>query len=164
VIAVILLADALVRSGCGMTALLAPWVLLALWAVYVTVFASVVVTDANGVTVQNLLRRTLLPWASIAAVDLRYQLGFTLVDGRRITCFGGPLTRHPVTANRHAGDGNRGSQAARDADRIRDEWERALAAGATAGAVRRGWDIPTCAALLILVVWAVIAALLAYAR
>jgi hypothetical protein len=164
VIAAVLLVDALVRSGWGMTALLAPWVLLALWAVYVTVFASVVVTDADGVTVQNLLRRTALPWGSIAEVGLRYQLAFTTVDGGRVSCFGGPLTRRPSGTGGRGDPAPRTPQAEQDAERIRDDWERALADGARPEPVRRGWDIPACAAAVILVVWAVIAALVAYAR
>lgn len=161
-IVLLLLGDAVLRSGWGTMALLAPWPLLALWGVYVGVYVSAVTTDAAGLRVQNLMRITQIPWGQVAGIDLRYQLVITLRDGRRLTCFGGPATARPSVQRRRDEETPRVSAAARDLQRLRDDWE---AAGAgTGGVVTRRWDIPALAALAAIAVWAVIAVLIAFAR
>ncbi|QEV99625.1 PH domain-containing protein [Microbacterium caowuchunii] len=156
VVAASLLGDAFVRAGIGSTLLLAPWVLLLLWAVYVLLFASAVTTDVSGITVQNFLRRTRVPWGAVDDIVLRYQLIVTTKDGSRVTCFGGPVSGR---SRRLPGrdDGNRMPNALRDLDLIRADWERALDGDAAAGPVARSWDLPALLALLVLVLGAVVA-------
>ncbi|MFT4305323.1 MAG: PH domain-containing protein, partial [Microbacterium sp.] len=90
VLVVFVLVDAVIRSSWAETLLIAPWVLMILWAIYVGVYASCVVTDAEALTVQNLLRRTRVPWPKVAGVDVDLQLIVSTADGDKISCFGGP--------------------------------------------------------------------------
>jgi hypothetical protein len=145
----------------------APWVLLVLWAVYVAAFASVVVTDARGITVQNFLRRTRVPWHEVSDVFLRYQLVVELRGGGRITAFGGPVSGRAW--RRSGDDGARMSAALRDTDRIRDRWESATSGTTDAdpgrtdadpGRVVRSWDVPAVVALIVLVAAAVTATII----
>jgi hypothetical protein len=154
VVAALLLVDALVRSGLVTTLLIAPWVLLVLWAVYVAVFCSVVTTDAAGITAQNFLRRSVVPWGAIADIELRYQLTIVTHDGLRIACFGGPASGRP---RRTTEAGARVPRALREVDVIRDDWERAVREGAAGGPVVRSWDVPTLIALAVLVAAAAVA-------
>jgi len=144
----LLLVDALVRGGLATTLLIAPWMLLVLWAVYVVVFASTVTTDAAGIRVQNFLRRTVVPWGAIEDVELRYQLVITTRAGRRIACYGGPASGRRM----RGGDGDRVPRAVRDAGRIRDDWQDAVHAGAPDGSVTRAWDVPALIALVVIAV------------
>jgi hypothetical protein len=158
IVAAFLLGDVLIRAGFGTTLLIAPWVLLLLWAVYVAAFASVVVTDDDGITVQNFLRRTRVPWGQVTDIALRYQLVVTTRDGRRVTAFGGPVSGRAWRRSGDA-DGRRMPTALRDTDSIRDRWE---AADVTpdGGRVVRSWDIPALVVLVILVAGAVTASLI----
>ena len=158
IVAAFLLGDALVRAGLGTTLLLAPWVLLLLWAVYVAAFASVVATDDDGITVQNFLRRTRVPWGEVADIALRYQLVVTTREGRRVTAFGGPVSGRAWRRSGDA-DGRRMPAALRDTDTIRDRWETAAPTPDGARVVR-SWDIPALIALVILVAGAVTASLI----
>jgi hypothetical protein len=142
----LLLVDALVRGGLVTTLLIAPWMLLALWGVYVVVFCSIVTTDAAGITVQNFLRRTVVPWGAIADIELRYQLIITTRAGRRIACYGGPASGRRM----RGGDSDRVPRAVRDAARIRDDWQDAVHAGAPDGPVTRSWDVPALVALVVI--------------
>lgn len=160
VAAAFLLGDAVLRGGIVAGLLLAPWILLALWAVYVAVFASTVVTDAEGIRVQNFVRVTRIPWAAVADIRMRFQLVVETIDGRTVTCFGGPASaRATGAAARASSASTREPAAMRDLDRILDEWERARPAGGhgTDAAARRGWDVPAVIAFLVLAAWAGIA-------
>ncbi len=95
-----LLGDAVARAGWGQMLLLAPWVLLVLWVVYVNTFASVVRIDDQGAMVQNLLRRTTFGWSRVRGVDLRWQLTFSLEDGKELSCYGGPAKASPAGSGR----------------------------------------------------------------
>ena len=173
-IVVLLLGDALLRSGWGETALLAPWVLLALWGVYALVFASAVATDAEGIEVRNLLRITRADWGQVTDIVMAYQIVVTLADGRRVSCLGGPVRgrprrsahRGPLPAIRPRDEDERAAMdttGVETADRIVEEWQRAEPASGT-GSVRRSWDVPALAALAALVVWALVAVIVAYGR
>ena len=155
----LLLGDALLRAGIVSLLLLAPWVLLLLWGVYVAVFASSVATDDDGITVQNFLRRTRIPWAAVEDIVLRFQLIVVTKDGRRVTCYGGPVSARPATPRRRGrgDDGPRPPAGLRDLEGIRALWEDAVARGAGDGEVRRGWDVPALIALAVLVAAAIIA-------
>ncbi|MFJ2502490.1 MULTISPECIES: PH domain-containing protein [unclassified Microbacterium] len=161
-LALFLLGDAVLRAGWGPMLLLAPWVLLVLWLVYVSSFASAVRIDDDGVVVQNLLRRITFGWQRVRAVDLRWQLIFSLDDGKDLACYGGPAKAGPIRMPARGGDGEEKMPAGiRALTEIEERWE---AAPATADApIRRSWDRPATIALVVIVVWAVLAVLVANA-
>ncbi|MFT4258781.1 PH domain-containing protein [Microbacterium sp.] len=153
-VALFLLGDAVVRGGWGQTFLLAPWVLLALWVLYEFTWASCVRIDAQGAVVQNLLRRTTFGWAQVRDIDLRWQLVFTLADGKDLTCFGGPARSRPVRRSREDEEA-KAPAGIRELTEIRDRWQAAPAAADAA--IRRSWDVPALIALGVIAVWAVAA-------
>ena len=128
--------------------------LLVLWAIYLGLYASHLVTDADGITVQNYLRRTRIGWGAVADIEMGFQLVVTTADGRRLTCYGGPATGRPSRAARNG--------AAPSSGHVVDAWEAGRGPGAST-AVTRGWDVPALVALVALVVWAGVAILIAYA-
>lgn len=159
ILAAFLLGDAVVRGSWGLMLLYAPWVLLVLWCVYELSYVSMVRVGKDGVVVRNLLRRTTFGWARVRDIDLRWQLEFSLDDGRTLSCWGGPGRARPPRASRREESGVRVPQSLRTLGEIRDLWEDAgerPSDGADAP-IRRTWDVPAIAALVVLVVWAVIA-------
>lgn len=160
-----LLGDAVVNGSWGQMLLYAPWVLLVLWTVYVVAVASAVRVDADGVAVTNMLRTTRFGWRRATDVDLTWQLDFRLDDGRKLSCWGGPgRARAPRPAGRDGGIRVPASLGA--LGEIRALWERALdapvpPAGTGADApIRRTWDLPVLAALVVIVIWAVAAVMI----
>ncbi len=158
----VLLVDATVRAGLGTALLLAPWLLLVLWAVHVIGVASRIRVQHDGVMVQNVLRRTFVPWARVERVGMRWQLEITLDDGTVLTCFGGPARTRP----RRLGPGRTREDADGAAEDMVAAIRRAKAeAGAPAGPdapVRRTWDVPAVLVLLALACWATAAVIIAY--
>lgn len=154
-LALFLLGDAVLRAGWGQMLLLAPWVLLVLWIVYVNSYASAVRIDDEGVAVQNLLRRVEFGWQRVRDVELRWQLVFSLDDGTDLSCYGGPAKAGSFRMPTRADGEERvpaGLRALAEIEQRRD------AAPATADApIRRSWDRPALIALAVLVVWAVAA-------
>lgn len=152
-----LLGDAVLRAGWGQMLLLAPWVLLVLWIVYVNSFASSVRIDDDGVVVQNLLRRIEFGWQRVRAVDLRWQLVFSLDDGTDLSCYGGPAKAGPVRMPSRGDAEEKVPAGIRALTEIEERWQ---AATATAEApIRRSWDRPAVIALGVIAAWAVIAIL-----
>lgn len=162
--AAFVLGDAAIRAGWQAMLLLAPWVLLVLWVLYVIGPASSVRMDDAGVRVQNMLRSTTFGWKRLRDVDLRWQLVFALDDDTEVTSFGGPArarprrnsafvardTDHPPASARVPGG-------YRELTEIRDRWE---SADATADApIRRSWDAPALFALAVIAAGAVVAVL-----
>lgn len=131
----------MLRGGVAWTLQLAPWILLVLWLVYVASFASFVRTDAEAITVQNLLRRTRIPWPAVEDISIRLQLQITTTDGRRVSCLAGPSTVRQRASARAASDDLRVPPAVVTLGRIRDAWQSGVAC-APSGPVRRGWDYP----------------------
>ncbi|MBF9335673.1 hypothetical protein G3N30_05320 [Microbacterium lacticum] len=182
-VAVLLLGDALVRAGVVEMLRLVPWVLLAVWAVYVLLYASHITFDREGATVQNYLRITRVPWPRVRDIAMRWQVVFGLDDGSSLPAYGGPVAGRPGRAprtdrTRSAGTGpadpspGRAVPAAlRDVAELRDAWQgvdawqSGDAAGAPAGrdagdlGIQRSWDVPALVALAVIVVGAVISAL-----
>ncbi|WCM56288.1 PH domain-containing protein [Microbacterium sp. EF45047] len=173
VLAALLLADAVVRAGVGTALLLVPWLLLVLWGLHVAGVASGIRPGVDGVLVQNLLRRTFVPWSRVRRIGMRWQVEIELDDGSTLPCFGGPVRSRP----QRLGPGRRPEDttgAAEDAvamlRRMRADaagTTPADAAGTTAGGttdadapIRRGWDVPALVALAVIVAWAVVAVLL----
>ncbi|MBS1673088.1 MAG: PH domain-containing protein [Actinobacteria bacterium] len=159
-LAVFLLGDAAIRSGFGAMLLYAPWVLLVLWLVYVVSVVSMVRVDDGGATVQNFLRRTAFGWRRVTEVDLRWQLDFTLDDGGKLSCWGGPGRIQPPKMSR---DGEvKVPTSLRTLTEVRARWEKALerpvgADEAIDAPIRRTWDWPAIGALAVIAVWAAIA-------
>lgn len=150
-----LLGDTVVNGSIVQALLVAPWLLLGLWVVYETAFVSFVRVDADGVTVQNLLRRTTAGWAHVRDIDMRWQLEFTLDDGRTVSCWGGPAKARPPRAPRPEDAEPKVPSALRVLTSIRDLWS---AASSTAYApVRRSWDAAALIVLAVIVLWAVAA-------
>lgn len=168
-VAVFMLADVLLRAGWWQVFLLAPWVLLVLWAVYVAAFASHVRADADGVTVQNLLRRTRVPWAAVSEIRLRWQLDLILNDGSVVTAFGASPAGRPGRPGLRAAETTRRTPpAVAEAERLQDlldAW-RADHAGALGNSDRvverqRSWDVMPLAALGVLIAWSVASVMIA---
>lgn len=161
-LALFLLGDAVVRAGWGQMLMLAPWVLLGLWVVYVVAFVSFVRIDDDGVVVQNLLRRTSFGWDRVRDVDLRWQLVFSLDDGSDVTCYGGPARGRPV--RRATGDDEvTAPTSLRELTAIRDRWETAQRRTPTPAEsrIRRTWDGRALIALAVIAAWAVASMLIA---
>lgn len=161
VLSVFLLGDAVVRGSWGLMLLFVPWVLLVLWLIYVVSVASMVRVDEEGASVQNFLRRTRFGWRRVTELDLRWQLDFTLDDGRKLACWGGP-GRIQSPRMKRSGEVTvpQSLQALTD---VRARWENAVErpVGTTGEGVdapiRRSWDWPAIGALVVIVVWAAIA-------
>ncbi len=171
-VALALLVDAAVRAGMGEMLILAPWVLLVLWFVYVLVYAPHIRTDASGVRVHNLLRIVEFPWSAVLDIELRWQVRFRLSSGQDVASFGGPVAGRPGRPPLRFGGGERREPPAlRDMDLLREQWISAtehdadhgigshdnapLGAALTAAVIRRRWDLPALAALAVIVIWAV---------
>ena len=158
-LAVVLLGDAALRAGVAEMLLLAPWILLALWAVYALLFAPHVRIDADGIRIHNPLRVVEIAWGRVTDIDMRWQLEVRTDEPRTYKAFGGPVAGRPGRPPlRSGGDrARREPPAIRDLTVIQDAWETARATAPTDGAVRRFWDIPSAISLLVLVVWVIIA-------
>lgn len=160
VLSAVMLIDAAVRADVGTALLLAPWILLLLWLVYVVGVASRVRAHQDGVFVQNLLRTTFAPWARVKSVSMRWQIEIVLDDGSRLTCFGGPSRRR----SQRLGPGRTKEDANGDADDTVAALRRTKANAVQVSPVppiRRGWDIPSVIALLVIVAWAAVAVVIA---
>lgn len=160
VVAVLLLVDAAVRSGVTNMLLLAPWPLLVVWCVYVVGVASDVRADESGMQVQNMLRRIRMPWPRVKRMQMRWQFEVTLDDGTVVSCFGGPARSRA----RRLGPGRLKEDGVAETDDgiARLHKLRASAAPASSdAAVVRTWDWTTILVGVALVVWAVVAVLVA---
>jgi len=151
-LALFLLGDAVVRGSWAQMLLLAPWVLLALWIVYELSYVSSVRVESEGVVVQNMLRRTCFGWANVRDIDLRWQLQFSLDDGRELTCYGGPARARPPRPARGDEVEPKAPAGLRALTDIRDLWDAAPPAHTS---IRRTWDVPAIIAFAVIVVWAV---------
>ncbi|MFS0732617.1 PH domain-containing protein [Microbacterium sp. 1P10UB] len=161
VVALLLLGDAVVRAGWAQMLLLAPWVLLVVWLIYVAMYASAIETDAAGATVQNFLRRTRVPWAKVQDIRLRYQVVFDLDDGRQLKAYGGPVAGRPVRDRGRMGfQMRREPPALRELALIQEQWETAREQGAPDTPVTRSWDLPALVALAVIAVGALVAVII----
>lgn len=159
-LALFLLGDTVVRGSWTQMLLVAPWVLLGIWAVYELSFVSVVRTDDRGAVVQNMLRRTSFGWDRVRDIDFRWQLEFSLDDGTRVSAYGGPARSRPSRRQLQDGEAAKAPAGIRDLAEIRDRWQAASQADAP---IRREWDGIALIALAVLVIWAVAAVLIANA-
>ncbi|PRB12361.1 hypothetical protein CQ047_01720 [Microbacterium sp. MYb72] len=158
-IALFLLGDAVVRAGWAQAALLAPWVLLALWVLYEISFVSRVQVDDLGASVHNMLRRTSFGWSRVKDIDLRWQLEFTFEDGSKTSCYGGPARSRPRRSRMREDDPTPPRGGEHDLADITALW-RTASFEADAPIVR-SWDLRALIALGAIVVWAVASVLIA---
>ncbi|MFJ6679086.1 PH domain-containing protein [Microbacterium sp. NPDC091382] len=158
----LLLGDAVIRAGWGEMLLLAPWMLLVLWFIYVATFVSHIAIDANGATVQNLLRVVRIPWDRVSDIGIRYQVRFTLDDGRIVSAFGGPVAGRPPRPGLRPDTSPRARipPAVRDLDLIREQWQSSGETGSGAGSVVRRWDVRTIGVLAVIIAWALCAVII----
>lgn len=165
VVTLLLLVDAVVRAGWGEMLLLAPWLLLVLWFIYVATFVSHVSVDAGGATVQNFLRVTRIPWRSVTDIGFRYQVRFTLTDGSLVNAFGGPVAGRPARPGLRPDTSPRARTppALRDLEVIRDQWQQATDADSSEGTLRRTWDLRAIVVLVGLAIWALSAVIISNA-
>lgn len=157
-LALFLLGDTAVRGSWGQMLLIAPWVLLALWILYEISYVSFVRVDDENVVVQNMLRRTSFGWARVRDIDLRWQLQFSLDDGRDLTCWGGPARARPPRPARGEDAAPTVPSGLHALTDLRDRWEAASGVDAP---IRREWDRPALIVLAVIVVWAIAASLIA---
>lgn len=150
-LAIFLLADTVVRGSWGQMFLVAPWVLFALWLVYEISYVSTVRVDAQGVRVQNMLRRTSFGWSRVRDIDLRWQLQFALDDGRDLVCYGGPARARPPRKFRGEEVEMTVPTGVRALTELRDRWQSAPVDDAP---VRREWDLHAIIVLGVIVAWA----------
>lgn len=163
VVALALLVDAAVRAGFAEMLLLAPWVLLALWGVYVVVYAPHIRIDSSRVRVHNLLRIVEFPWRAVQDMELRWQVRFRLSTGQDVASFGGPVAGRPGRPPLRFGSERREPPALRDMELLREQWIAATedsGAAAQASEIRRTWDVWALIAFAVLAVWAVSALLI----
>ncbi len=162
IVTLLLLVDAVVRAGWVEMLLLAPWMLLVLWFIYVTTFLSHVAIDAEGATVQNLLRVARIPWGRVDDIGIRYQVQFTLDDGRTVSAFGGPVAGRPPRPGLRPDPSPRSRipPALRDLDLIREQWHAANETGSGAGPVVRRWDVRTLGVLAVIAAWVLCAVII----
>lgn len=155
IVTLLLLIDAVVRAGWAQTFLIAPWLLIVLWVIYVSTYLSHVAIDGEGATVQNGLRRIRIPWRRVTDVAFRYQVRFVLDEGKPVGAFGGPVAGRPTRPGLRGAPDPRHRQppALRDLALIREQWEHATETGSGEGVVTRSWDVPAVIALGVLVLW-----------
>ncbi|WDG16947.1 PH domain-containing protein [Microbacterium sp. Clip185] len=118
-------------------------------------FASSIVSSADGLRVQNFLRVTRIPFSAVADIRMRYQVVVETTEGRTITCYGGPVSAR--SGSRRAGAGDRPAAGSADAERLIEDWRAARASTAVPASVRRMWDLPALVSVIALLVWAGVA-------
>ena len=150
-VALWLLVDAAIRAGFPEMLRLAPWILLAVWGVYIALYAPHVAFDRDGVLVQNYLRRTWIPWSRVSDIEMRWQLQFALTGGSTLVAYGGPVAGRPGRAARTAREASRVPAWMRDLGELRDAWQASDSPASGAGALTRSWDVPGLVALGVLV-------------
>jgi hypothetical protein len=140
---VFLIGDAAVRGYWDVVARWLPVVLFALWVFWLTLVRSSIRVERERVVVINLLRVHEVPWSRVAECVQTGQIRLDLVDGRRLTCWGGPfpsrrgMSRGPV-----------------DSDAVDLMEAMRLSAPASGEPLRAHWDMPSLLVGGILLVWA----------
>ncbi|GGH49723.1 PH domain-containing protein [Microbacterium album] len=169
IVALLLFADLVVRGGWDQTVLVAPWLLLILWLVYILMYAPRVVVTDRGVRIHNVLRVAEVPWTAVADIVMRWQLELHLVEpagsGRGKTVLqawavAAPRRYRPRLSGRPS---SREAEAEETLDVLRGLHEAALAS-APAGepaTVTRTWDVPAVVAGALIVAWCAVAVAIA---
>lgn len=148
VVSAYLLVDMGIRASVWDAFLVAPWLLLVCWAVWLFQVVPRIEADEHGARVYNLLRIIDLPWPAVAGVRLRYHTEFALRSGGIVTAWGGSSRRlHLSIKHRTAED-----PAVEESEALQRLHANAKADPA---AVTRRWNAPALAALVVIVVWIV---------
>ncbi|MER7796635.1 hypothetical protein [Microbacterium sp. NPDC096154] len=160
-VAVLLLGDVVVRGGGEQALLIAPWLLVPVWFVYVFFYAPHVAVDARRVRVHNVLRAVELPWAAVDDIVMRWQLEFHLTEAARAANPAAGGRKGVVLAWSFTRRG-RGRAAARVAEETDDTLDvlRGLRASAEPQPDARptvSWDIPAIVTGVVIAAWCVVA-------
>lgn len=151
IIVVAMAVDGFARGATSQTLLVLPWLVAILWFVYLVLLRPCVVVDTNGLTVVNIVRRHRIPWPRLSTVSSRYQLTFTLDDGRTVSSWGAPAG---VRRSRERPTATAGARNALEAMRAR--WSPG-AADAPARSTWEWWPIVVSAVVVAACVWAAVA-------
>lgn len=89
VVVLFLLGDVVVRGSWDQALLVAPWLLIPVWFVYVCLYAPHLEVDEERVRVHNVLRTIDLPWSAVDDIVMRWQLEFHLTADAAATGVGG---------------------------------------------------------------------------
>lgn len=135
---VVLCADAALRGRWDLIWRMGPWLFVGVQVIALSTCASFVRVEASQVTVQNVLRRHVIPWAQVTDVRLRGHVVLELVDGRRVPCYGAPSLARPALRT-DGTDMHRGPVFAFVAA-LRRTW--ADDRGSSDTGVRTSWDVP----------------------
>lgn len=168
-VAVFLLGDVAVRGSVPQALLIAPWLLIPVWFVYVFLYAPHLAVTADGVRVHNILRTVRVPWSTVDEIRMRWQLEFALTAEARAAGDLGARTRRTgvveawaVTARPRQRPAARAARAHADADTL--EVLRGLHAsvGPQPGAhVTRSWNVVALGSAALIAVWCASAWLIA---
>lgn len=143
-----LVIDMAVRAGLWDAFLVAPWLLVICWIVWVFQVAPRIEAGDTGARLHNVLRVIDLPWSAVAEVRLRYSAEFELRAGGKITAWGGSSRRL------HRSIGRRTSEDPADGEA---EVLQRLHKHAVGGAapVTRTWDWASIGAAIVIAAWLV---------
>ncbi len=149
----VLFLDVLVRGDLRQTLLIAPWLLLAVWTVWVFMAAPRLRADDAGLVVRNPIRTLEVPWGSVERFAMRWQLEVQLRDDQRVQVWAVGARRAP----RRGADGDE-PRGGRELEILSDlEAMRAERTAAAAAGVRTRWNLDVLLVLAALVVWAAVA-------
>jgi hypothetical protein len=143
VVSVVLVGDAILRGRWDVAAASVPAVGLGLWAASVLFLTPGVRLSEHGVTVMNVLRTTVVPWAHVEEITTRFQVVVTTRDGLRIRCWGAPTSaRTRVVPGNPGGSGSRMGSAPSAAHlAVGTYWERYRESKQGETGVSRRWDL-----------------------
>jgi len=149
IVAALLMGDLLIRGSLPQLLLVAPWLLVVVWFVYVFLFAPRITATPDGVAVHNVLKTTNLSWGAVREVRARWQVEFVVSDevgGGVLQAWGAPTQRPSRSAKRE-------HPSATHLERLRamlDEAEPQTAARSIA------WDTAGIVAGAVVVAWLVV--------
>jgi hypothetical protein len=140
VVSVVLVGDAILRGRWDVAVASVPAVGLGLWAATVLFLTPGVRLSAHGVTVMNVLRTTVVPWADVEEITTRFQVVVTTRNGLRIRCWGAPTSARTRVEHRNSGGGGSAGMAKPAAHLAVDAyWERYRDSQGETGGTRR-WN------------------------
>jgi hypothetical protein len=161
-LALFLLGDVVVRGSWGQALLIAPWMLVPLWFVYVFLYAPHLEVRDDRVRVHNPLRTIDLPWSTVDDLVMRWQLEFHLTPDAAATGVGGRkgIVEAWSFSRRWSGFGRRRTD---DTDVTLDVMRGLHASVGRQPGARPvvSWDVPPLVAAAAIAVWCVAAVLIA---